>query len=273
MKTSSLPSAQCRCCLPPKGTHGNNGKSVNTVRRHFYQLICQLRLRNRGTRRDVFAEDLGHFNNLLDVRQRDVENFSTCTGCCTISGTRASSIGRTGALSAICSTVCRCTRSCGPDTAKSRSGRKPPSSRSWYRVPGSWEVGASGTWPCALPRTHPPALAVFCPRRAAWCVDSARAIATLRRSCRSHCLSRRCRLRMAAPHPLPTSMINSVKAQEKKAPTQNVSNLHEPCVVVMVVVVVVVVVVQVDSVSRSFIRWMICLSVSSIKSYGLSGRK
>ena len=33
---------------------------------------------------------------------------------------------------------------------------------------------------------------------------------------------------MAAPHPLSTSMINSIKAQQK-SPTQNVSNLHEPC--------------------------------------------
>ena len=41
---------------------------------------------------------------------------------------------------------------------------------------------------------------------------------------------------MAAPHPLSTSMINSVKAQ-RKSPTQNVSNLHEPWVVVVVVVV------------------------------------
>ena len=54
--------------------------------------------------------------------------FSTFTGCSTTSGTGTSSKGRTGALSAICSTVCRCTRSCGPDTAKSRSGREPPSS-------------------------------------------------------------------------------------------------------------------------------------------------
>ena len=96
--------------------------------------------------------------------------FSTSTSCSTTSGTGASSIGRTGAPSAICSTVCRCTRSCGPDTAESRSGREPPSSgtltssRPWYRVTGSWEVGASGIWPCASPRTHLPALAIVCPR-------------------------------------------------------------------------------------------------------------
>ena len=63
-----------------------------------------------------------------------------------------------------------------------------------------------------------PALAVFCPRGAAWCVDSARAIATLRRSCRSHCLSRRCRLRMAAPACSPLNC-DHMKAQQKIAST------------------------------------------------------
>ena len=43
-----------------------------------------------------------------------------------------------------------------------------------------------------------PAVASLGLRRALWCVLSAKAIATLRRSCLKNCLSRRCHLRMAA---------------------------------------------------------------------------
>ena len=59
-------------------------------------------------------------------------------------------------------------------------------------------------------RPHTPALAVLCPRGAVWCVASARAIATVIRSCRSHERSRRCRRLIAAPVTLPTpSMVDN----------------------------------------------------------------
>ena len=51
---------------------------------------------------------------------------------------------------------------------------------------------------------------VFGPRGTVWCENSAKAMATLRRSWRKNCLSRRCRLR-AAPVALSTSIVNSVK--------------------------------------------------------------
>ena len=72
--------------------------------------------------------------------------------------------------------------------------------------------------------------------------SSARAIATLRRSCRSNCLSRRCRLLMAAPA---CSAIEAVhmKVQKKVTCTKR-SNLRTPrkrvCLNLEVVVVVVV---------------------------------
>ena len=47
---------------------------------------------------------------------------------------------------------------------------------------------------------HTPALAIVCPREE-WCVYSARAIATLCRSCFSHERRRRCLRRRAAPSP------------------------------------------------------------------------
>ena len=83
-----------------------------------------------------------------------------------------------------------------------------------------------------------PALAFVCPRGAAWWLVSARAIATLRRSCRSHCLRRRCRLVMAAPacSPWACDHIKALKTVHQK----NLCNLVEPCVVVVVVVVLTV---------------------------------
>ena len=50
-----------------------------------------------------------------------------------------------------------------------------------------------------------------------WCVASARAIATVSRSWRSHCLGRRCRRRTAAPQPLSTSMINKQRKGTKES--------------------------------------------------------
>ena len=49
-----------------------------------------------------------------------------------------------------------------------------------------------------ISRPHTPALAFVCPREE-WCVLSARATATVIRSCLSHERSRRCRRRCAAP--------------------------------------------------------------------------
>ena len=137
---------------------------------------------------------------MLDVRQRDVKKTSALAPGCQPSAPRCAAVP---ALA-------------GPDTAKSRSGREPPSSgtltssRSWYRVPGSWGVGSSKTLPGPSRRSD---------------VHDARTV-----------LSRRCRLRMAAPHPLSTSMINSVR-HNNESPTQNGSNLHEPCVVCLCVCV------------------------------------
>ena len=44
-------------------------------RRHFHQLFRQLRLLERGTLQDRVLKNLGHFDDLLDVRQRLVEDL------------------------------------------------------------------------------------------------------------------------------------------------------------------------------------------------------
>ena len=106
--------------------------------------------------------------------------FSTSSNFSTNCGTGASRTGtpRTGSTS--CSTKCRWTRSCGPDTDANRSGLEPPAagtsstSMAKYWVPAAWGGGAPGTWPCTTPRTPSPALAVFCPLEE-WCVNVARA--------------------------------------------------------------------------------------------------
>ena len=58
------------------------------------------------------------------------------------------------------------------------------------------------------------ALAILCPHAVVWCCNSAKAIATLRHSCRSHCLCRRCRL-LAAPVSLAARSAANTKAQNR----------------------------------------------------------
>ena len=75
------------------------------------------------------------------------------------------------------------------------------------RTPGEEE--SPGTWPRTSSRSPPPRPpAIFRPREV-WCNFSARAIATLRRSWRRNCLSRRCRRLMAAEGALSTSIMTS----------------------------------------------------------------
>ena len=76
---------------------------------------------------------------------------------------------------------------CGTGTSREGAGRCPTTCR---RI-RPWERGASGSWPCSASRASPPALAIFWPRGALWCVLSARAIATLIRAYRRYARRRR----------------------------------------------------------------------------------
>ena len=77
--------------------------------------------------------------------------FRTSTNWSTICGTGASSSGTTGTQSVSCSTVCRRTLSCGPDTASSLSGREllaaggSSSSRKKCCTPAAWGCGESSS--------------------------------------------------------------------------------------------------------------------------------
>ena len=150
-------------------------------------------------------------------RMRSSSRFISASSSDSISArTVASRAGRQGVASTSCSTVRRCTRSCGL-TSTRRSGRVPPSSdtlssaRSKNCVPGSWGVGCSGTSPCSASRSQPPALAILCPRGAVWCVNSARAMAIDCRSCLKAARSRRPLRRCAAPAARSTFIMSTAR--------------------------------------------------------------
>ena len=117
----------------------------------------------------------------------------------------------------ICCTVRRCTRSRGPDTANSRSGHDPAAgtsstSREVLSACRGGGGGCSGTWPCTSARSHPPLLAVLCPRGAAWCSYVARSICSASCSCRQCARCRRWRRLHAAPLACATSMFAHIQA-------------------------------------------------------------
>ena len=83
------------------------------------------------------------------------KSLSTATSWSTICGTGTSRIWTTGAKSASCSTVCRCTHSGGRGSAKA-SGRSPPGSSSNNLKSSGWGGGSPGTRPCSASRSPPP---------------------------------------------------------------------------------------------------------------------
>ena len=81
----------------------------------------------------------------------------------TISGTGASSVCRPGTVSTICSTVCRWTRTCGPNKEACQAATRRALRRTTTRrAPAGGVWGDPGASPCRSSRTPPPALAMFC---------------------------------------------------------------------------------------------------------------
>ena len=180
-------------------------------RGHLHQLFCLLRTTNRRTLWDSVQRDLGHGDNLLDKRPRargPPPGHPTAA-----QGT--SRICTYGTMSSTCAAACRCATGNGRTSTRG-AGRaastSPSSSKLKYTVLAA--LGRGVFWPMALfisSLSSPLALAIVGLRGAVWCVNSARAIATLRRSWRRNCLSFRCRLLMAAPGALSTAMFDSMK--------------------------------------------------------------
>ena len=103
-----------------------------------------------------------------------------------------------------------------------------PSQNTVHQPPGGGHAPERGSVvQLAVP---PPALAIVCLRGAVWWVISARAIPTLRRSCRSHCLSRRCRL-LAAPDALASRTDANMKSQLRSNAKNKGHARAETCVV------------------------------------------
>ena len=118
------------------------------------------------------------------------------TNCSTICGTNTWSNGETGTGSTICSTVNPFPAAAPQATVLAARRLVPhprpprhPSQSTGHQPPGGGHLPEHGRTVHLAP--PPPALAIVCLRRAEWWLFSAKAIATLRRSCRSHCLSRR----------------------------------------------------------------------------------
>ena len=160
---------------------------------------------------------------------------------CGTGASRICTMGATRTRSVMCSTVCRWTRACGRGSTKA-SGRPPPGSSSNRLKSTGWGGGVARNLAVYfVSLSSSPTLAVLYPRGAVWCKASARAIATVIRSCRNMERSRRSLLRFAEPMTCsPSPTCDHMKAQlvgytERK-------HQVEPWVVVVVVVVMVVVV-------------------------------
>ena len=169
-------------------------------RRHFHQLFRSPRSTTRAALWDPVQKVLGHGDNLL-VKRRRVDLLQEFHHLVPLSPTASH---RGSARTA------RCPR-CAPRCAAVTLG--------WPHVPvvvhpvvlRACRPGeeSSGPWRCSPPV-----------EQSVWCVNSARAIATLRRSWRRNCLSRRCRLLMAAPGALSTAMFDSIKLFSQFAHTK-----------------------------------------------------
>ena len=164
----------------------------NRIRqRHFHQL---LRLRELQALQGGVLDDRGHVDNLLLNCRRELGNDLQDVHRLVNQLQHRNIEGRERDGVDVLHHGVRCTCSCGLTPAR-WSGRTPPGSSSNDRSKSSgWEKGVSrivAVWFCSL--SPSPALAFFCPLGAAWWLHSARAIVTLRRSCRSHCLSPRSR--------------------------------------------------------------------------------
>ena len=100
-----------------------------------------------------------------------------------VCGTRASRICTKGLTSAMCSTVCCRTRSCGPRGSARLAALHRALPQTTGRAPAGGEVHPERRRVVHLEHpSSPPALAMFCPRGAAWWLLSARAMATLIRA-------------------------------------------------------------------------------------------
>ena len=162
-------------------------------RRHFHQLFHQLRLANCRSQGDVLRQDHGHFDNLLLIPRAPERSGRARQAAVPPSAAqvhRESAKGRSRRSAARCAAV--------PVLAVwTRQTAGPAAPAGLFFKAEELRLGCGGVRIVAvqfISRPHTPALAIVCPREE-WCVLSARAIATVIRSCLSHERSRRCRRR------------------------------------------------------------------------------
>ena len=109
--------------------------------RHFHQLFRQLGIANRGTRRDVVNEDLGHINNLLGNRKQRIKATKDVHQLLS---------HQNGALSPICSTVCR-----GQAATQRQAHLRRQLKSTQYLPPGEWDAPERGRVVLLVPTPRP----------------------------------------------------------------------------------------------------------------------
>ena len=208
-------------------------------RRHFHQLFRFLRTTYRRTLRDSVRRDLRHGDNLLDKRRRvdllhefhhlsphlrhqNIENLNRHEGLEDL----LHGVPLDPRLWPHLNERCRPGGKHVPVVVKSKVHRA--------CRPGSRSLLARGVGQLVT------LLLIVGLLGAEWWLFSARAMATLIRSCRSHCLSRRCRL-LVAPDALASRTDANMKSQlERNAKKQR---SHTGRVVVVVVLLLLLCVV------------------------------
>ena len=180
------------CCstVPLQGRIGND-------RRHCHHLFRQLCIAHNGAHRNVLRQDLGHFDSLLRNRQKRVEELEHVWQLFHHLRRRIVESRQRGEVDDLLNGA--------PLYPFLRSGHgkkqvRPRPAGLFFKAE-ELRLGAWGSRIMAvsfISRPHTPALAIVCPREE-WCVLSARAIATVIRSCRNMERSRRSLCRRATP--------------------------------------------------------------------------
>ena len=199
-------------------------------RRHglVHQLFCHLRHAEHCALRDgVSGSDLGHVDHLLRERPEDFHQLAHHLRHRNVErrdGHKRLQHGLHGAL-----------RNPFLWPRRLYQASLPPGSSSYRLKSSGWGGGVFqnfAVWFNSL--SSSPALAIFWPHGAVWCFISARAIATVIRSRRSHERSRRCRRLIAPPAPCSSLPRNDhVKSITRKGDTETRATLERRLVLLL----------------------------------------
>ena len=176
-------------------------QGIGHDRRHFNQLFRQLRIAHCDAHRDVLTRDLGHFDNLLGIRHERIEELEHVWQL--FHRLRRRIIEKKQQRDGIDNLLHSAPQNPLLRPGQGRNPVRPRPAELFFVEAEEAEgvcVGEEGARIAAvkfISRSSSPALAII-GRCALWCNFSAKAIATVIRSCFSHERSRRSRRRRAA---------------------------------------------------------------------------